>query len=232
MKPTIYNLKVETQSFLDKKITAVKKIVIDSYNCGNLLNKLTPRQEVLSFVETQIANKNKGIFYNYIVDKDGDIYCMVDPAVAAARCCAEDVYSEGACSLFPETCSPCDNRVTPHITRPDTELISVCTFSVAKEETGSIDTGIMTLLQKEAFEILIQYLIGKYNSEYNANLDSNSVILRNKFPGLPDIKHGHVLYRDDPTKFLIFKRNLNHQIWYPYTRYTELVTISDELATS
>ena len=228
MAATLKKLKLEElgyPSVFDKTITQVKYVLLDSVYCGNQLDTVTKEEEVFTIVRKNLKLKTKGTFHNYIISREGTIYSCVSPTYAGR--CDEDVYSEKACTLFPNTCPLTDNRVTPHIVRPDTELISICTVSEPDSTLGSVDSGKMSQYCEESLKKLLSYVMCKGNvDDTTRKLTSNNIILRSIFPGLSSVTRGHVYYRDNPTKFLILKRYIDHALISEAASYpTNLVTV-------
>jgi hypothetical protein len=185
-----------------------------------ILDSLTPydsskieKDIISSFISTNIEayNKNKsGIFYNYIIDRLGDIHEII-PIPISAKCCQFSEYSEEASILFPEFCS--FNKKSS-IT-PDQEVISIATISNDCDTNNYyLDSGIMTSECHKSLFNLIIYLLCKLSNEYDTTLNSNDILLRRFFYNSNSQTHniGHHYFNKNVTQFLNLQRNVNHSI--------------------
>ena len=190
--------KNENDIFINEKID-VDVIVLDSQNLvkGKIFEN--DDEKIKSFLNDQLKFGNKGLFYDYIITKKGNIY-KCTPENKSSTVLNFRHYSEEASILLPEYCDQTDGDLFYRTKTPDQVAVTICTESDEDDYKTTFNSGSMNDFEKEALEDILSYYIRKDES-----ITAKKIVNRCYFPKDKNTKEytGHMYYKYNIVRMMI-----------------------------
>lgn len=170
-------------------------ITVDSFQFNNLHGKMFDNSEdmIKDYINREIATNNKlGIYWDWIITKDGKLYKMT-PEEKAAHSSVFEYYSHRISVELPKYCPQYQNDVTDFTKIPDQVIESICI------ETDNDSDGQPNAKQNRAFINLLAYLFK------NKNLRPSSILTRSMLAKAENAKAhlGNVYYKNNISDLVI-----------------------------
>lgn len=195
---TQIKLKNENEIFLREK-HEVSIIVLDSQNLIQGKTFKNEDDKIKNFINEQMKFKDKGLFYDYIITKKGNVY-KCTPDEKASTVLNFRHYSEEASILLPKYCDQTDGDLFYRCNTPDQVAVTICIESDEEDPSVTTNSGNINDFEKDTLEDILAYYIRK-----DETIDAKKVINRCFFPKDNNSKQyiGHMYYKNNIVKLMI-----------------------------
>lgn len=174
-------------------------IVLDSQNLIRGKTFENEDDKVKNFISEQIKFKDKGLFYDYIITKKGNIYkCTPDEKSSTVLNFRH--YSEEASVLLPKYCDQTDGELFYRCNTPDQVAVTICIESDEEDPNVTTNSGNINDLEKESLEDILAYYIRR-----DETINAKKIINRCFFPKDKNTKQyiGHMYYKNNIVRLMI-----------------------------
>lgn len=170
-------------------------ITVDSFQFNNLHGKIFEKSEdmIKDYINREINTNNKlGIYWDWIITKDGKLY-KITPDEKAAHCSTFEYYSNRISVELPKYCPQYQNDLADFTKIPDQVIESICI------ETDNTSNGQPNNDQNKLFINLLAYLFK------NKDLRPSSILTRSMLAKSENIKShlGHMYYKNNISELVI-----------------------------
>lgn len=170
-------------------------IVVDSFQFNNLHGKTFDNSGdmIEDYINREISTSNKlGIYWDWIITKDGELYKMT-PEGKAAHCSVFEYYSHRISVELPKYCPQYQIDITDFTKIPDQVIESICI------EADNDSDGKPNVKQNRLFINLLAYLF------MNKKLKPSDILTRSMLAKSDVLKShlGHIYYKNNISELVI-----------------------------